>query len=404
MKDAFRTIELIVRECYGRVIAVLLRQGFALQTAEDSLGTAISRALETWPTNGTPGNPAAWLLTVARRSALDQTRAARRLTSLTEDLTEERTMDEATFLALEPIPDERLRLFFLCAHPAIDRGAQTPLMLQLVLGLNGAAIAQLYMVPEAQVQQRLVRAKRKIRDAGIVPRLPDPPEVADRTEVVLDAIYAAYTYAWDLPTDPEHRDLAAECLRLAATVEELVPNSAEAKGLLALLLISESRRESRRTQNGQFVPLDSQEHVRWNAAMIRQGDAVLQRAAGLRSSGRYQLEAAIQSAHVHRIQDGFPGREVIVQLYDRLLVIAPSTGAVLGRIAALAHTLGPERALVELDSLSNLDHHQPYWALRAHLLSQLTRAEDAAAAAATAAKLATDPSVAEFLHPSHGSR
>lgn len=385
----------ILQEAYGKVVAILLRHGLPLPVVEDAVSVAMARALEAWPSNGVPHSPAGWLLTVSRHQALDAVRRDRRLVPLTDDVT---TLEER-IPEFEAIPDERLRLFYLCSHPAIDPGAQTPLMLQLIMGMTAEEIAALYVTPASQLSQRLVRAKRKIRDAGILPVLPDTEEVAERTEVVLDAVYAAYAHAWELPTQSDRRDLAEECIRLASTLAELVPSSAEAKGLLALLLLCESRRGARRNVDGCFVPLDEQDLSRWNEAMIARGEAVLLEASSLRQLGRYQLEAAIQSAHHQRLRFGQPGWDVILQLYEGLLAVASTSGARLGRIAAIDRAQGSEAALSELDKLSGLDNYQPFWALRSHLLRRVGRLDEAEAAARRAAALAVDPSVAAFLVP-----
>jgi RNA polymerase sigma-70 factor (ECF subfamily) len=300
------------------------------------------------------------------------------------------------------IPDERLAMMFACAHPAIDVGIRAPLVLQVVLGLDAKEIASAFLIAPATMGKRLVRAKTKIREAGIPFRVPERSELAPRLDTVLEAIYAAYTEGWTDPgaTDAARRDLAEEGIFLARMVAELMPDEPEVLGLLALLLHAEARRRARRTTNDEFIPLAEQDPAQWNADLIFEAESLLRRASAHGSLGRFQLQAALQSAHVYRVRTGNANWADVVELYDALFVLSGSPVVALNRAVALAELHGPALALEALDVAAvdpRLAEYQPYWAARAELLARAERHSEARRAYETAIGLERDPAVRNFL-------
>jgi RNA polymerase sigma-70 factor (ECF subfamily) len=382
-------------------VAYLARRSRDVAAAEDALGDAFVAALATWPRDGVPDKPEGWLLATARRRLLDAGRhatvGARALPAL------HAMVDEADGAAASgPVfPDERLALLFVCAHPAIDEGMRTPLMLQTVLGLDAARIAAAFVVPAATMGQRLVRVKTKIRDAGIRFEVPDPRELPARLGPVLEAIYAAYGSGWEDVAGAEARreDLADEAIWLGRLVTRLLPDEPEAWGLLALMLHCEARRAARRDASGGYVPLGRQDVERWAWPMIEEAERTLLVAARAGVPGRFQLEAAIQSAHAQRGHTGRTDWDAIALLYEGLVRLAPTVGACVGRAAALAEARGAGPALAALDALPStvVASYQPYWALRAHLLATLGLADEAAQAYTRAIGLSEDEAVRAFL-------
>jgi RNA polymerase sigma-70 factor (ECF subfamily) len=398
--DAHNTADEVARRSYGKLVAYLAARTRDVAAAEDALSEAFAAALATWPQNGCPENPEAWLMTVARRKFLDAVRGKRREIA-SEDLDEMTEAFESSADATE-IPDRRLGLMFACAHPAIDAGIRAPLMLQTVLGLDAARIASAFLISPATMGQRLVRAKSKIRHAGIPLRIPDREEFRERLDAVLDAIYAAFAEGWmdAAGTDLARRDLAEEAIYLGRVVAELLPNEAEALGLVALMLHAEARRPARRSAEGDYVPLAEQDPALWNAQMINEAEALLRRASALGSVGRYQLEGAIQSAHVARRKTGRADCAAIVRLYDALLGISPSPVVAVNRALALAELRGAQAALEEMDRASadpRLAEYQPYWAARAELLARLGNRDEARHAYEVAIGMERDASVRRFL-------
>jgi len=400
------------RQSYGKLVAWLTARCGDLAAAEDALSEAFLAALDSWPRQGVPDSPEAWLLVAARRRWIDGHRRAHTQERLLTILgSEEATMPADPADEEVTIPDDRLRLLFLCAHPAIDPAIQAPLMLQTVLGLSAAGIGAAFLVAPATMGQRLVRAKARIRDAGIPFVQPAAAVLHERAAAVLEAIYAAYTAGWDDPggTDPgtsdrQRRDLAEEAVALARLCAALLPKEPEARGLLALLLHCQARRRARRGPRGAYVPLLEQDTSLWSAELIEAAERELAQAASAGRPGRFQLEAAIQSVHARRAVTGTVDWAALVQLYGGLIRIAPSTGAVLGHAAALAELEGPAVGLARLDALAaeahtaeGLGDHQPWWALRAHLLKRCGKPQEAAEAYGRAIALAEDPAVRSFL-------
>jgi RNA polymerase sigma-70 factor (ECF subfamily) len=397
--DAARVAERVARESFGRLVAFLAAQTRDVAAAEDALSEAFAAALHQWPQRGVPENPAAWLLTVARRRGADATRrraietgGAGRLSLMAEEL-------EAAALSPEAIPDRRLALMFACAHPAIDRAMRAPLILQAVLGLTAVEIAAAFLVTPKTMGQRLVRAKTRIGDAGIPFRTPDPDELPARLDAVLEAIYAAYARGWREIGDGAPR-LAEEAIWLGQVVAGLLPDAPEVKGMLALMFYAEARRPARRSDDGAFVPLEEQDVARWDRAALATAERLLSEASAAGPSGRYQIEAAIQSAHVARRLGGAETWPAVVALYDHLLALTRSPVVALNRAVALAETQGVSAALAALEPLAadvRLAGYQPYWAGRGALLARAGRTAEARQALTLALGLADDPAVRAYL-------
>ena len=399
--DPHQAAELAARVSYGRLVAYLAARWRDVARAEDALGDALLAALETWPRTGVPDKPEAWLLTVARRHLMDAARHTKVEAAAAADLgvmvreTEREASSEAVF------PDRRLGLLFACAHPSIDETARTPLMLQTVLGLDAARIASAFLVTPATMSQRLVRVKAKIRDAGIRFEIPEPRDLPSRLDAVLQAVYAAYGSGWEdvAGADPRRRGLAEEAIWLGRLVVRLLPDEPEAHGLLALMLHCEARRGARRDAAGGYVPLTRQDVTLWSRSMIGEAEELLAMASRARKLGRFQLEAAIQSAHAQRAESGRTDWEAIALLYEGLLGLASTIGARVGHAAALAEARGSAAGLAVLETISSeaVSAYQPYWALSGHLLKSLGRGEQAKQAYARAIGLSEDPAVREFL-------
>jgi predicted RNA polymerase sigma factor len=300
------------------------------------------------------------------------------------------------------IPDQRLALMFVCAHPAIEAGVRAPLILQVVLGLDAKTIASAFLTSPAAMGKRLVRAKDKIRQAGIPFSVPEHEELPSRLDTVLDAIYAAFTEGWADPggSDVARRDLTEEALFLARLVTELLPEEPEALGLLALMLHAEARRRARRQAYGEYVPLAEQDPELWDSQMIAEAEALLRRASILGSIGRYQLEGALQSAHVHRCRTGHDNWAEVVQLYDALFVLSASPVAAINRALAIAEMHGARLGLEAMQEVADdgrLAEYQPYWAARAELLARTGAHAEARHAYEIAIGLERDPAVRRFL-------
>ncbi|UVO33819.1 RNA polymerase subunit sigma-70 [Bradyrhizobium arachidis] len=370
--------EKVARESYGRLVAYLGGRSGDLASAEDALAEAFLAALEKWPDTGVPDNPDAWLLTIARRRRLDDWRkekvrkkSADHLDLVADELSAATDLDEG-------IPDRRLALMFACAHPSIDAAARTPLMLQTVLGLTAMDISARFLVSPKTMGQRLVRAKARIRDEKIPFLVPEREELPTRLPPVLASIYAAYTNGW-MEIDGA-KALGHEAIWLARVVVSLLPQEPEAKGLLALMLYAEARRSSRRDPDGGFVPLDEQDVGLWDLAQLQMAEGLLREANANGPTGRYQIEAAIQSAHVARCLSGVSNWQAVVSLYDVLERIAPSPVVTLNRSVALARMGHTDAALADIDALAGdirMADYLPYWAARAQICADLGKRAEA---------------------------
>jgi RNA polymerase sigma-70 factor (ECF subfamily) len=397
-----RLAERVARESYGRLLALLAARTRDVAAAEDALADAFAAALTAWPRAGVPGNPEAWLFAAAKRKLID---AARRAKTAAEGEAEiARGIEELEAeMGARHLPDRRLGLMFACAHPAIEENVRTPLMLQAVLGFSAERIAAAFMVEPAAMGQRLVRAKKKIRDAGVGFDVPDAEEWPARIGAVLDAIYAAFSSGWSDPlgADPERQGLTEEALWLGRVLVSQTPEEPEALGLLSLMLHLDARRPSRRDDEGRFVPLEAQDVALWRLEMIMEAEAVLRRASKLDRAGRYQLEAAVQSAHAARLDHGAPDWDAIVLLYDALAELTGSPVARLNAAAAIARRDGAEAGYAAAEAartqFSQLREYQPYWALVADLCAKLGRAEAAREAYDEAIARERDTAVVAFL-------
>jgi predicted RNA polymerase sigma factor len=399
--DAHSTADAVARRSYGKLVAFLAARTGDVAAAEDALSEAFTSALADWPAKGCPENPEAWLLTVARRKVIDMYRGRRRHEVAGEQL---RILAEGLNAAgtTAQIPDQRLALMFACSHPAIEAGVRAPLILQVVLGLDAKTIASAFLTSPAAMGKRLVRAKDKIRQAGIPFSVPERAELPARLDTVLDAIYAAFAEGWTGPdgTDVARRDLTEEAMFLARLVTELLPSEPEVLGLLALMLYAESRRQARRNPQGDYVPLAEQDPALWDSQMIAQGEALLQHAGAFGSMGRYQLEAALQSAHIHRCRTGNANWAEVVRLYDALLALSGSPVVAINRALAIAELHGPGAGLDAMQDAAadvRLAEYQPYWAARAELLARTGAHGEARDAYEIAIGLERDPSVRRFL-------
>jgi len=400
-----RTIERVARESYGRLVAYLSVHTHDLASAEDALSEALVSALKAWPRDGLPQNPEAWLLTTARHSLIDVIRHQRVVLASEPTLALLKENSPEANLSTE-FPDERLKLLFVCAHPAIDPAMHTPLMLQTVLGLDAGRIAHAFLVPPKTMGQRLFRAKTKIRDGGIQFEIPQERDLPERLDAVLEAIYAAFGISWDdmFGIDPRGRDLAEEAIWLARVLLQLMPSEAEVQGLLALMLHSEARRSARRALDGRYVPLSEQDPKQWSLPLIEEAERHLADAFKRGRSGRFQLEAAIQSVHSERAHTGRTDWAAIALFYEQLVRISPALGTRVGYAAAVAEAEGPEAGLAVLESIDRdaVADYQPYWAVRAHLLQKIGKTGQASEAYDRAIGLAEDPAVREFLLQKRG--
>jgi RNA polymerase sigma-70 factor (ECF subfamily) len=398
--QARSTADAVARRSYGKLVAFLAARTQDVAQAEDALSEAFAAALADWPRNGCPSNPEAWLLTVARRKMID---VARRRRSGEVARGQLQLLAEGIAAAADAdIPDHRLALMFACAHPAIEAGIRAPLILQAVLGLDAKTIASAFLMSPAAMGKRLVRAKDKIRQAGIPFTIPEREELPGRLDTVMDAIYAAFTEGWTDPggIDVLRRDLTEEAMFLARLVTGLLPEEPEALGLLALILHAQARRRARRNADGEFVPLADQDPASWDSQMIVEAEALLRCAGTLGSVGRYQLEGALQSAHVHRCRTGHANWAEVVQLYDALFALAGSPVVAINRALALAEMHGAAaglEAMPEAAADARLAEYQPYWAARAELLAKTGAQDGARRAYAIAIGLERDPAVRRFL-------
>jgi predicted RNA polymerase sigma factor len=399
--EARNVAETVARRSYGKLVAFLAARSGDVAAAEDALSEAFTSALAEWPLKGCPANPEAWLLTVARRKTMDTVRRQHTAEISAGELQLRAQGLDAAASETE-IPDRRLALMFVCAHPAIDAAIRAPLMLQVVLGLDAKTIGSAFLVSPATMGKRLVRAKEKIRQAAIPFNVPEREQLSSRLGAVLDAIYAAFTEGWTDPggVDVVRRDLTEEAFFLAGLVAEVLPEQPEALGLLALMLYAEARRSARRDAQGEYVPLAQQDFSLWNETMISEAEALLLRARDLGSIGRYQLESALQSAHTYRCRSRHNNWPAVVELYDTLLALTASPVVAINRALAMAEIHGAAAALTELSKIAadvRLAEYQPYWAARAELLAKTGATSEARDAYETAIGLERDASVRRFL-------
>jgi RNA polymerase sigma-70 factor, ECF subfamily len=398
---AYESAERAARESYGRLLAYLASR-CGLDAAEDALADAFASALASWPATGVPNKPEAWLLVAARNRIVDAARRRHRESNLHGRLVQVARDAQLAFESAGDSEDERIGMLFACAHPAIASDVHAPLMLAVVLGLDAGRIASAFLVAPATMRQRLVRAKRKIVAAGIPLRVPPQEAFSERLDAVLSAIYATFAQGWSDPLeiDPRARGLAQEAIWLGRLVADACANEPEAPGLLALMLHAHARRNARRTREGAFIPLDEQDPATWDASMIEEAERLLAQAAVRQRPGRFQLEAAIQSAHAARRFGFEPDWDAIVVLYDALHASSASPVIALNRAVALGRARGASAGIAALDAIAadpRMQDYQPYWAARADLLARCGDAQASRAAYLRAIGLTVDPALRAYL-------
>jgi RNA polymerase sigma-70 factor, ECF subfamily len=390
----------IFREESGRSLAALIHAFGDIDVAEDAVQEAFAVALRTWPRDGVPPNPGGWITTTARNHAIDRLRRESRGRELLSEVAvlAPRSDDPGRPQEDGPVPDDRLRLIFTCCHPALSTQAQMALTLRLLGGLSTKQVASAFLVTEATMARRLVRAKHKIKAAQIPYRVPAAHELPGRLRPVLAVVYLIYNAGLSGPAEP---DLCAEAIQLARILAAFLPDEPEVAGLLALLLLTESRRASRLRPDGSLVVLGEQDRTRWDRALIAEGQAILRRCLGRNQPGPYQLQAAINAVHADAPTVEQTDWPQIVALYDQLLAVAPTPVVALNRAIAIGELHGPAVALALVDRL-DLDGYYPFHATRADLLRRLGRHREAAAAYQRAAAMAPTEAEREFL--SQGGR
>ena len=382
----------IFRQESGRAVATLIRVLGDIDIAEDAVQEAFAVAQQRWPSAGLPPNPGGWITTTARNRAIDRLRRESRERELVGELTA-RTADPDLPEEVGLVRDDRLRLIFTCCHPALSTEAQVALTLRLLAGLTTAEVARAFLVTESTMAQRLVRAKRKIKAARIPYRVPEDHEIPGRLRSVLAVTYLVYNAGLSNATEA---GLCSEAIRLARLLSLLMPDEPEVAGLLALLLLTESRRASRTRPDGSLMLLGEQDRTRWDRALIKEGQEIVRRCLRRNQPGAYQLQAAINAVHANAATVDQTDWSQIVGLYDQLLAVAPTPVVALNRAIAVGEVEGPAVALALVDEL-DLDNYYSYHATRADLLRRLGRDSEAASAYERAAEMAPTDAERDFL-------
>lgn len=396
---AARLAGVAARDSYGRLLTLLAASTSDLAAAQDALADAFERALRTWPSRGVPDKPDAWLLTVARNRLRDEWKSARAQRTVPLEAAQD-ALAHVDDIDVDSVPDRRLELMLVCAHPAIEPALRTPLMLNTVLGFTAGQVGRAFSVPPSAMATRLTRAKKRIKAAGIPFRIPDRGDLPVRMTSVMEAVYGAYVIDW--ATGPAARSLPPGALHLAEVLAALAPADPEARGLAALVELSAARAPARADAGGRFVPLADQDPSLWDRQLISRAHEHLRAAHARGQLGRFQLEAAIQAVHCARGRDGTTDWPALLSLHRALHAMAPSLGGGVALAAATAETDGPAAGLAALDALlaeagPRARLFQPARATRAHLLDRLGRKEEAVAAYESAISLTHDTAERQYL-------